>query len=63
MNGTITRKMEDKGFGFIRAQEKDYFFHSSQCVTDFNALNIGDEVTFETEKSPKGPRATSITRV
>jgi CspA family cold shock protein len=63
MTGTITRKMAEKGFGFIRAENKDYFFHHSQCITNFDSLNIEDEVRFELEKSSKGPRAKDVERI
>jgi CspA family cold shock protein len=64
MTGTIKR-LTDKGFGFIavEGEEKDLFFHSSALVgVDFNSLNEGDEVTFETEDSDKGPRAINVAR-
>lgn len=61
--GEVARKMEDRGFGFIRAGSKDYFFHMSQCTTDFNSLELGDQVEFEVEDSPKGHRAVNVQRV
>ena len=62
--GTIAR-LTDKGFGFIaqEGEEKDLFFHSSSLVdVTFDELREGDEVTFETEESDKGPRATDVQR-
>ena len=64
MTGTIKR-LTDKGFGFIAQEgaEKDLFFHSSALVgVTFDELNVGDAVTFETEDSEKGPRATNVQR-
>ncbi len=66
MNGKIKR-LTDKGFGFIAPEGedgKDIFFHSSalQGVT-FDELREGDAVTFDTEDSDKGPRATNVARV
>lgn len=62
--GKIARKLSDKGFGFIRHDDgSEYFFHHSQCQTDFQELEEGDDVKFETEKSPKGPRAVNVTRI
>lgn len=64
MTGTIKR-LTDKGFGFIapEGQDKDLFFHSSALVgVTFNELHDGDKVTFETEDSEKGPRATNVSR-
>ena len=64
MTGTIKR-LTDKGFGFIEVEgeEKDLFFHSSSLVdVTFDELREGDAVTFETEDSDKGPRATNVQR-
>jgi len=63
MNGTIKR-LTDKGFGFIASDEspdKDIFFHSSSLAgVEYNDLQEGDAVTFETEESDKGPRAVNV---
>ncbi len=64
MTGKIKR-LTDKGFGFISQDgaEKDLFFHSSALVgVSFQELQEGDEVTFETEDSDKGPRAINVSR-
>lgn len=64
MTGTIQR-LTDRGFGFIaqEGEEKEIFFHSSALVdVTFDELNEGDAVTFETEDSEKGPRATNVKR-
>ncbi|MBU1033284.1 MAG: cold shock domain-containing protein [Patescibacteria group bacterium] len=64
MTGTIKR-LTDKGFGFIvvEGEEKELFFHSSALVdVTYDELNEGDTVTFETEDSEKGPRATNVRR-
>lgn len=65
MNGTIN-KLTDKGFGFINVegQEKGIFFHSNSLVgVQFSELHEGDNVTFETEESPKGLNAVKVSRV
>lgn len=65
MQGTI-KSITDKGFGFIapEGQDKDVFFHQSALVdVNFDDLKVGDAVTFETEQSEKGPRATNVHRV
>lgn len=65
MNGVIKKKT-DKGFGFIAVdgQAKDLFFHSNSLVgVTFDALQEGDNVTFDIEDSPKGPNAVNVQRV
>ena len=45
--GTIAKLM-DRGFGFIKSEEEDVFFHSSVLEgVEFNGLNEGQEVEFE----------------
>lgn len=64
MTGTI-KTLTDKGFGFIKVegQEKDLFFHSNSLVgVQFNELQEGDAVSFETENSPKGMNAVNVKR-
>ncbi len=64
MNGVIKKKM-DKGFGFIsiEGQEKDLFFHSNSLVdVTFDEIKEGDNVSFETEETPKGLQAINVKR-
>lgn len=64
MTGTI-RRLTDKGFGFIavEGEEKELFFHSSALVgATYEDLREGDAVSFDTEDSDKGPRATNVER-
>ena len=64
MTGTIQR-LTDRGFGFIaqEGESKELFFHSSALVdVTFEDLKEGDAVTFDTEDSEKGPRATNVKR-
>lgn len=64
MTGAIKR-LTDKGFGFIaqEGEEKDLFFHSSALVgVTWDELREGDAVSFDTEDSDKGPRATNVQR-
>jgi len=60
--GKIKKLIRDKGFGFISASDgRDIFFHQSSVVdSSFDALREAQEVEFEVEKSPKGPRAMNV---
>jgi len=62
--GTIKKVVADRGFGFIAAEDgKEYFFHRDGLdrSLDFDRLVGGEKVTFETEASPRGPRAAKVT--
>ena len=65
MVGKIKKLVSDKGFGFITGEglEKDLFFHRNSLVgVNFDELKEGDEVTCETEESPKGLNAVKVQR-
>jgi CspA family cold shock protein len=58
--GVVKRLVDDKGFGFIRADNGvEYFFHSS-ASPDFHTLREGTAVTFLVGSGPKGPRAEAV---
>ena len=61
--GTIKKVVADRGFGFITTpDQKDYFFHRDALDSslDFDRLMGGENVEFEIEQSPKGPRANRV---
>lgn len=60
--GKIKKLIRDRGFGFISDEDgREVFFHQSSIVDGkFDALNEEQEVEFEVEKSPKGPRAINV---
>lgn len=60
--GKIKRLIRDRGFGFISDSDgREVFFHRNSLVgIEFEALNDEQELEFEVEKSPKGPRAINI---
>ncbi len=61
--GTIKKVIADRGFGFITAEDgRDYFFHRDgvQASLDFDRLVGGERVEFDTQSSPKGPRAVNV---
>ena len=63
IRGIIKRVVTEKGFGFVRANEIEYFFHRS-CVRGdrrFDELKQGDVVqVIPGETTEKGPRAESV---
>jgi cold shock protein len=65
ITGTVKWFNAAKGYGFIaREGGKDVFVHFSAIQSDgYRSLNEGDQVEFSIEDSPKGPQATSVTKV
>lgn len=63
--GKIKKIVRERGFGFISDTDgREVFFHQSGLVNaQFDALKEEQKVEFEIEKSPKGPRAISISLV
>lgn len=60
LQGTI-KKLTDKGFGFIKGDGGDIFFHSSSVVgTSFESLSEGQAVEYTEGTSPKGKRAENV---
>lgn len=61
MTTGVIKKLNERGFGFIKTGEKaDLFFHLSGVK--FDDLQEGDKVRYEIEQSDKGPRAGSVSR-
>lgn len=60
--GKIKKVVRERGFGFISDTDgREVFFHQSSLVeTQFDALKEEDNVEFEIEDSPKGPRAVQV---
>lgn len=59
--GTIKKKVQDKGFGFLAVEgQPDVFFHLSACGGQFDSLQEGQTVSFDLEDSPKGQRAVNV---
>ncbi|HET9480507.1 MAG TPA: cold shock domain-containing protein [Candidatus Polarisedimenticolia bacterium] len=63
-NGKVKKVMKDRGFGFIATTDgREVFFHRSECRhSDFESIEQGDEVGFEMEEVPKGPRARNVVK-
>ncbi len=62
MKGIVKWFNQEKGFGFITAEDgKDVFAHFSEIQKEgFKTLNEGEEVTFDLTQGQKGPQATNI---
>jgi CspA family cold shock protein len=60
LNGIVKRWL-DRGFGFIGVEgnDEDVFVHHSNLDGAFE-LSEGQNVKFDMESSPKGPRAVNV---
>ena len=63
-NGTVKWFNESKGFGFITSEDgSDVFVHYSSIQGNgFKSLAEGDNVSFDVEKGPKGPKAVNVVK-
>lgn len=64
--GTVKWFDDAKGYGFIAPEDggEDVFVHHNDIQgTGYKSLSEDDVVEFEIEQSPKGPRATNVTKV
>jgi CspA family cold shock protein len=61
MHGTIKKLVSDKGFGFIKGEDGELFFHRSSVAGDgFSELREGQAVEYTEGQGPKGPRAENV---
>ena len=59
--GTIKKLVSDKGFGFIKGDSGELFFHHSAVEgVAFETLREGQSVEYTEGSGPKGPRAESV---
>ena len=65
VKGTVKWFNESKGFGFIAREDGgDVFVHFSEIEGQgFKTLIEGEEVTFEVEETPKGPKASHVVKL
>jgi CspA family cold shock protein len=60
VTGTVKKVVADRGFGFITSEDgQEYFFHRSGVDSSltFEDIALGQSVSFDIERSDKGPRA------
>jgi len=57
--GKVQSFLPDKGYGFIidAATKESIFVHINDA---YDSIQVGDEVTFETEMGPKGMKAWKV---
>lgn len=61
MKGQVKRVIRERGFGFISTENREeVFFHRSAVEGNFDSLQEGDQVEFNLERGPKGPRAANV---
>ena len=62
-NGTVDFFNDTGGYGFIATEDSDddVFFHMEDVGGE--DLTEGQEIEFDIEQAPKGPRATNVVRV
>jgi len=59
--GTITKLITNKGFGFIQGERGELFFHHSALEgISIEELREGQTVTYDEGRGPKGPRAENV---
>jgi len=69
MTGYVTSMPSGKFFGFIKAGDREYFFHRADYSGYWDDLRLlfdsrtKVEVEFEPVDSAKGPRAANVRRV
>jgi cold shock protein len=61
-NGTVKWFNDQKGFGFITADDGNEVFvhHSEIKESGFRSLQEGQKVTFDIIKGQKGPQASNV---
>jgi cold shock CspA family protein len=63
VRGVVTRLVRNRGFAFLKGDDGiERFFHCSAVRPwiNFSNLSEDDKVTFEEDRSAKGPRAKNI---
>lgn len=62
--GTIKKLVSDRGFGFIKGERDELFFHNSEVEGGaFDSLREGQTVDYQVGQGKKGPCATAVSPV
>ena len=60
MKGKIKFFNDEKGFGFIIAEDGNQIFVHKSALSEGITLKENDAVTFDIEKGDKGPKAVNV---
>ena len=62
--GTIKKLVSERGFGFIKGESDELFFHNSEVEGGaFDGLREGQTVDYQVGQGKKGPCATAVSPV
>ncbi len=62
--GTIKKLVSERGFGFIKGERDELFFHNSEVKGGaFDSLREGQTVDYQVGQGKKGPCATAVSPV
>jgi CspA family cold shock protein len=62
--GTIKKLVSERGFGFIKGEREELFFHNSEVAGGaFDSLREGQTVDYQVGHGKKGPCATAVSPV
>lgn len=60
LKGKVKTWFNEKGFGFITSDGKDYFTHVTKLEDGVDKLEVDQEVEFYTVETPKGIQAIDV---
>ncbi len=59
VEGTVKFFNNMKGFGFIAAEDQEYFVHQTGLAEGVS-ISEGDTVVFDVEEGERGPKAVNV---
>ncbi len=60
MKGTVKFFNDEKGFGFIKAEDGSEVFVHMSALAEGTSLYENDAVTFDVEQGDRGPKAVNV---